>query len=361
MRSCSHTAVLAFACGLVVLPRSGGAQIRVNPTGVSTNAMNATTVFLTFGGLRNQVPVEGLWCGEVLPAVPPARGTRCDPATVYGRLPLRSNLSQLSNRGSLSDIMSIPASVARRAYLAAFRGQSATFFYVRRFASTTGGPDEHVVVTCRLTGGGAGIPFSLTNVIVAFETRSLVQLVRPGDVPPSLSATIAFNGSGQLRGRWEVVMPGEDIPTSDDLLTEATLPPEERGRQRRYALLDRFNVTLQPNGKTVLPGPDPSRLPHDVEGTYFVLLRIESSDDKAGDSDLGAVGAGPVLHNGAVAGFPMPMLRYVVGSQRCRGILRRRSLAALAIATSQRAHRRRQRDHGAMDDCLGCGILSGGV
>ncbi len=290
------------------------AQIRVNPTGVSTNAMNATTVFLSFGGLRNQTPVEGIWCGELIAATPPARGLMCDPSTVFGRLPERSNLSRTGANGAFTDIMSIPATVARRAYLSAAGGRSGTFFYVRRFASLTGGADEFVTVTCRLTGGGAGVPFSLTNVDLSFETTSPVQFVRAGEIPPPVNAVISYNGSGQLRGRWEVVMPGEELPSANDLLTESTLPAEERGTQRRYALLERFNIVVNPGGRIVLPGPQPSRLPHQVEGTYLLLLRIESTDDKAGDADLTATGAGNrVLHNGAVAGFPMPVLRYVVG------------------------------------------------
>jgi hypothetical protein len=63
-----------------------------------------------------------------------------------------------------------------------------------------------------------------------------------------------------------------------------------------------------------LPGPDPERLPTDVDGIYQVLLRIEAADDKEGDSNLQAVGAGAgVVHAGAVAGFPIPPLRYFVG------------------------------------------------
>lgn len=306
--------IVSLTCASVFVASVLEAQIRVNPTGVSTNAMNATTVFLSFGGLRNQVPVEGLWCGELIAAPAPERGFKCDPATVFGRLPDRSNLSRIGTIGAFTDIMSIPASVARRAYLSAAGGQNGTFFYVRRFASMAGGPDEFVSVTCRLTGGGAGVPFSLTNVDIAFETASPVQFVPVGEVPPSVAAVISYNGTGQLKGRWEVVMPGEELPSTNDLLTESTLPAAERGTQRRYALLDRFNIFVGPGGRIVLPGPQPSRLPHQAEGTYLLLLRIESSDDKAGDADLKATGAGDrVLHNGAVAGFPMPMLRYVVG------------------------------------------------
>jgi hypothetical protein len=64
-----------------------------------------------------------------------------------------------------------------------------------------------------------------------------------------------------------------------------------------------------------LAGPDPSRLPTDVDGSYLVLLRIEASDDPAGNSSLAAVGSGSgTVHSGAVAGFPLPTLRYIVGA-----------------------------------------------
>ncbi|MBM4187021.1 MAG: hypothetical protein FJ206_06880 [Gemmatimonadetes bacterium] len=102
---------------------------------------------------------------------------------------------------------------------------------------------------------------------------------------------------------------------AEDLLTEATLPLERRGTQRRYTQLERFTLFLPPTGRATVPGPDPSRLPTTVDGMYYLLLRIEASADKEGDSNLGAVGAGAgVVVGGAVAGFPMPVLRYLVGS-----------------------------------------------
>jgi hypothetical protein len=46
----------------------------------------------------------------------------------------------------------------------------------------------------------------------------------------------------------------------------------------------------------------------------LILLRVEASDDRENESDLSAVGAGAGLaQGGAAAGFPMPVLRYVVG------------------------------------------------
>ena len=290
------------------------AQVRVSPTGVSVNAMAATTVFLTFGGLGSLVPSEAFWCGETVSATPHI-GRRCDPATLFGQLPARNDLSRLS-AGTLTDIMSIPPSVARRAYQAAVDGARSTFFYVRRFRNVNGGPDEYVVVTCRLTGGGARVPFALTDVRIAFDPPAPVLFVTQSTPLAPFSAEIAYNGTGRLVGRWEVVLPGEEPPTDNDLVTEATLPFAERVSQRRYTPVERFNVFLPPNGPVTLPGPDPAKFPTAAEGSYQILLRIEATDDREGDSDLAAAGAGSgIVHSGAVAGFPMPVLRYTVGGR----------------------------------------------
>ena len=107
-----------IALAFCVLASRANGQVRVNPTGVSVSDMSATTVFLTYGGLRNQRPGEGVWCGELVPAAP-AIGSKCDPATVYGRLPVRYDLSVLAT-GAFTDVMSVPSSVARAAYQAAF-------------------------------------------------------------------------------------------------------------------------------------------------------------------------------------------------------------------------------------------------
>jgi hypothetical protein len=301
--------ILSFSVG-----RTSRAQVRVNPTGVSVSTTSATTVFLTYGGLRNQRPIEALWCGELISAAP-AIGTRCDPSTIYGGLPARYDLSRLT-AGNLTDVMSVPASVARLAYQAAQRGATSTFFYVRRFRSTAGAPDEYVAVTCRLTGGGARVPFSLTDVHLTFNGNDVLPFIAPNDVPPRVAARITYTGTGRLIGRWEIVLPGDELPSSHDLLTEASLPVDQRGTQRRFAQLERFDIFLPPDGRVTLPGPDPRRLPSAVEGTYRLLLRVEASDDREADSDLGAAGAGSgIVHNGAVAAFPMPVLRYIVAGR----------------------------------------------
>ncbi|MFN2384326.1 MAG: hypothetical protein ABR559_08710 [Gemmatimonadota bacterium] len=292
------------------------AQISRDPNGVNVNASGATTVFITYGNLDGKVPVEATWCGEIEPAPPPAIGTRCVPGTIFGNLPLRYDQSRFTpGRDGFTDIMSIPPSVARRAYQAAEAGATSSFFYVRRFVDPAGArPDEYVVVTCRMAGGGARVPFALVDVRLGFDSEELVLSLGPDETAPPFAARIVYNGTGRLIGRWEVVLPGEEPPVEQDLLTEGSLPPELRGTQKRYTELERFNIFLPPTGEFTLPGPDPELLPQSLNGLYLILLRIEADDDKEGDSSLDRANAGTgLVHSGAVAGFPMPPLRYYVG------------------------------------------------
>jgi len=313
--SCSLGAPI-FAQQVVPLPDPVAADIRVHPTGVNVNATGSTVVFLTYGGLDDYEPVEALWCAELEDAFP-ASGLRCRPDTIFGQQPIAFELGSASGQRGFTDIMTLPPSVARRAYQRAQRGARSDFFYVRRFESRSGAPDVFVPVTCRMAGGGARTPFALLDVALGFDSEAEVQSVRRGSTLPRLHATIAYSGTGQLQGRWEVVRPGDAPPSERDLLTEATLPVEERALQRRYTEVGQFSVFLPPSTgqPVVLPGPDPQDLPTDVEGLYQVLLRVEATDDKEGDSDLGAAGAGlGVVNSGGVAGFPLPPLRYFVGS-----------------------------------------------
>jgi hypothetical protein len=302
----------ALASAVLLIAATASAQIRRDPNGVNVNTNGPTSVFISYGGLRDQTAVEALWCGALVPATPDV-GFKCDPSTVYGRLPLRYDVSRTGS-GTLTDVMSIPASVARRAYEAARRGETSSFFYVRRFVSAAGGRDEYVFVTCRLAGGGARVPFSLLDVQLSYASGESVASVRTGSRLPPFEARIVFNGTGRLSGRWEVVTPGEELPSTRDLLTEGSLPVEERSLQRRYAVVQRFSAFLPPGGRHTIPGPDLSRLPTAVEGMHVVLFRVDATDDKEGDSNLALAGAGSgVVHSGAVAGFPMPVLRYFVG------------------------------------------------
>jgi hypothetical protein len=272
----------------------------VSPTGVNVKSFGTTTVFLTYSGLANQSPADAFWCGQIN-----ADGS-CVSSTLFGRLPSRYNIGRASGQNNYTDIMTIPASVARKAYQAALRSNNSEFFYVRRWRSNTGAPDEFVAVTCRLAGGGARVPFSITSVKLQLAGDKPVPVVFTGATVPQFGAKIGYNGTGRLKGRWEVVLPGDEPPSQRDLLTEASLPIEERGLQRRYKELQRFDLFLQPTGQVFLPAPDPLKFPKGLAGTHQVLLRIEATDDKEGDSSIGT----GVVNTGGVAGFPMPVFRY---------------------------------------------------
>ncbi len=303
-------ALSTIATSLALFAPLSVEAVTVSPRGVNVRTFGVTTVFLTFFGLNDQRPAEALWCGAI------NANQSCVPGTVFGRLPIRSNLATRSGSNNLTDIMTIPASVARRAYQDALRGNSSEFFYVRRFVSRTGGADEFVAVTCRLAGGGARVPLALTNVRLEFvgsantktPANRVVQVIAQGQEPPTLQADIRYNGTGRLKGRWEVVLPGDTLPSRQDLLTEATLPIEQRGLQRRYSLVESFDRFLPPTGQVILPGPDPAKLPKNTTGLHLILLRIEATADREGNSFTG-VGT---VNSGGVAGFPMPVLRYFV-------------------------------------------------
>jgi hypothetical protein len=301
--------LIAGVAGLMIalLPLQPASSVTVSPTGVNIKTFGATTVFLTYIGLNGFTTVEALWCGAI------NSDQSCVPGTVFGRLPKRSDRGQPSGGNNYTDIMTIPPSIARKAYQDAVQGASSEFFYVRRFVSNAGLPDTFVAVTCRLAGGGARVPLALTNVKLRFNQSNPNQPIPviPRDQPfPAFQAEVTYNGTGRLKGRWEVVLPGDPPPTDNDLLTEATLPIEQRALQQRYTVIGRFDTFLMPTGRVTIPGPSPRRVPNGIDGLHLVLFRVEASDDKEGDS---ATGLG-IVKTGGVASFPLPVLRYYVGS-----------------------------------------------
>lgn len=116
------------------------------------------------------------------------------------------------------------------------------------------------------------------------------------------------------------MLPGEAAPSETDLRTEGSLTREDRLRQRRYTLIERFDQFLSPTGRQTLEGPDPERIPTTVDSQHMLLMRIEVSPDKESDVDLAAAGAGAGREqHGAVAAFAIPPLRYMVGTVEADG------------------------------------------
>src|SRR6185436_414196 len=171
--------------------------------------------------------------------------------------------------------------------------------------------DEYVPVTLRLGGNGAAIPFSITNVRLLWDGgEKTVPFIKSGEALPRITAEIFYTGSARLIGRWELVKPGEAVPTQRELLPESSLPVEERGTHRRFAQVKRFNVFLPPVGRITIPGPENQRIEKAVNGMYLLLFRIESSQDGLNQSKVGAGS----IDNGGASGFAMPVLRYYVGT-----------------------------------------------
>lgn len=312
-----------IALVVLAIATPAGAVVAVDPNGVNINRNGVTTVFLTFQGTANQESVNAFWCGEItVLANTPTPTNPCVPGTIFGRLPARNDLSRASGtagQANTTDIMTIPASVARRALQDARAGAASQFFYVREFRDRATGATEFIAVTCRMAGGGARVPFAITRAVLRFEDGDdpALALVRRGQTLPPVVADLAYNGTGRLQGRWELVLPGEPEPSAFDLLPAAALPIEQRNLQKIYTTVERFEVFLPPVGQGVLPGPDPALLPTEAPGSYTLLLRIEATGDKEGNS---ATGVGTVT-SGGVAGFAMPVFRYaVIGGEGNRDV-----------------------------------------
>src|SRR6185436_5352192 len=193
---------------------------------------------------------------------------------------------------------------------------ASTFYYVRRFSSASGGPDEYVPVTLRLGGNGAAVPFSITNVRLLWDGgNKTVPFVKSGENLPRITAEIFYTGSGRLIGRWELVKPGEAPPTQRDLLPESSLPIEERGTRRRFTPVKRFNMFLPPTGRITIPGPDSEHIEKTVDGMYLLLFRVESAMDGINQSKVTSLSVGQgTVDSGGAAGFAMPVMRYYVGT-----------------------------------------------
>lgn len=309
--------------GLVHGAPAARALTGVSPTGVNVRSQGTTSVFITFQGTAGEIPSDGFWCSAVQPGIVGGSVVPfnpCLPGTLLGSLPSSLNLGQPSGTGGRSnftDIMTIPETIARKAYQIGLEGGNTGFFYIRRFTGPAG--SFYGVVTCRLTAGGASSPLSLISVELRFEgqsqTEPITAFASSADIRP-FSAILHFNGTGRLRGTWEIVQPGDSEPTNADLLPSASLPLEQRSLAQQYRVLAPFDLFVPPLGRVVLPGPDPRLLNNGMAGDFRILLRVQATPADASLSGTSPGLAGPAglprdpVAAGGVAGFPIPFLRY---------------------------------------------------
>jgi hypothetical protein len=172
----------------------------------------------------------------------------------------------------------------------------------------SGSPITFTTASGGTSAGAANDPIAFSLVKLVFgesETGKVQAFYQRNDPIEAFGAQLTYSGSGTLRGRWEVVYPGEPLPSELDLVPEASLPISLRQQQQRFFLVDRVQTFLSPLGRIFLKGPDPARLPKNLPGRYLILLRIEATPGPSG------------TENGK-AGFAFPMLAYTIQESNVR-------------------------------------------
>ena len=152
------------------------------------------------------------------------------------------------------------------------------------------------------SAGGLADPLSIRQIKMVFGFGEVGQPRKTfgADQPiAGFGATIYYSGAGTLIGRWEVVRPGEALPSALHTVPEYEIPGTERGSLTKYKVVDTFIESLPASGRHFLTGPDPAKLPRDLPGTYRVLLRIESISSVT-------------IRNPPQAGLSIPILQYTI-------------------------------------------------
>ncbi len=129
--------------------------------------------------------------------------------------------------------------------------------------------------------GSPGIgPLKLDDIRLSFgipEAGPTTKFVKPDEALPSFKAVIRYAGGGTIAGRWELVSPADATPDETSILPEAQMSASERGRLRRFELLESFSTLLPALlGTHTISGPN---LPADtlkLIGAYRIVLRIEA-------------------------------------------------------------------------------------
>ncbi len=286
-----------------------GTIVQVSPTLADVSSSDASNVSIRYSFTGVDLPLAGQFCSSLVGAYPPGGVVVGNPCAVpIGFVGSILNYSPLSLIAS--ENLYVPQSVARLAYQTARRTGNSIFYFVRQFSS-----GRSTVVQLRLSGNAANSPVSISQVRMIFKPANQpIAFIQRAQSIPDFEAHIRYNGAGLLRGRWELVQPGDPQPSNLDLSTEASLIPQDRALQQRFRLLQAFQLYLQPNGRVTIPGPDPKLLPSDIDGQYQILLRIEATDALQPLDPTGQTASG------GSAPFVLPVLRYFVGVPGTQGM-----------------------------------------
>lgn len=312
--------VLGWACAMAMLAPTAQAQntkrigvitvksdrgVAAVQSGIqSVSASGLAVVSIRYAVLGSDTPLGGQFCTQLALDVPAngiANASPCTEGSVLGQI-TDSNFMAAGTTGR--ELLQIPSGITQLAYQRAVSSGRSQWYFVRQFASGV-----YAVQKLRLSGQSANRVLTLTRAELAFREGRSAQAVAvvpvDGRVAP-MSAVLDYQGSGLLRGRWEVVQPGDPEPTSLDLTPEAALSTSQRLQQQRYTTVGRFEQMIGAGSRLTVMGPPTAQLPTGTPGRYLILLRLEATPTNTrGDIDT------PGLDGGAAA-FPMPVLTYYV-------------------------------------------------
>lgn len=184
--------------------------------------------------------------------------------TVSKRLSVTYTSNGTPTTFSIAESVLVPQAVIDQAKKLGFN----TVLYRRSW--TPGGTFPNGAITLNITGSAAA-GFSINRQSMRFDDNSIIKLLNEKESLRA-KADITYNGSGQLRGKWEVAGPGS---TSGEAI---------------FRNLRTVRKYLGSGDKRTLISPP---LPSDRAGSYMVRLHITSP----------------------APGFESPVIRYYVGAQ----------------------------------------------
>lgn len=279
-----------------------------------------SNVYISYVMTGADAPVQGYFCSQLIRGVTPLDQYPTSPCPRGSELMVEpASQFSMTSAKSARETLTVPGDVSLYMYQRLRPLGQTTFYVIRRFsglpaAGGVAGAGTFIAVPLRLSGAASQMPLTFNKVELTFQHNGgrlpMRVVTRDTSVGP-LEATVDYQGTGLLKGRWEVVQPGDPEPTRLDLMTQASLDPEVQLQQQRYLQVGTFEQSLYSGRRVVVPGPPPEALPTSQPGRYLVLWRPEATP-----SNASRMGARVVdLPAGGMAGFPMPTLTYYVTEQ----------------------------------------------
>lgn len=231
--------ILLF-CASMALGIPAFAQLNVsnNPTGAAVVITQASAVSVTWiisGAAAGSsiVSEEGLFVlsGETLGRVDTFLTTSAGPG----------------GTAAVTETLLIPPDVPNRAY----KRNAGTFFYSRQFRSTADNASGQSQLTCRVSTSAYG-NFSVAGITLYFDNQRGEATFEQNDQQAHAFAEVHYNGSGLLKGNWEVQEPNSTT----------------------FRVLQQVNYHLTYGDRIVFQSPRVPPLPTVVTGRHILRFSI---------------------------------------------------------------------------------------